>query len=191
MSNRSRTVVIDAGHGGTSAVGGSSPNHAVGSNGLLEKDLTLDLARRVRGLLGDSARVILTRDAGVNLSLSERAGQARRNDADLFVSIHWNGDSHPDVDATEGWVARQANPRSRRFARRLVDRLASITGAKNRGVRERDLGVLLLSRHAPNTAACLVEVGFLSNPGQARRLESDSYREELAHAVMECIREDL
>src|SRR5258705_6420912 len=191
MSNRSRTVVIDAGHGGTSAAGASSPNHAVGPNGLLEKDLTLDLARRVRRLLSDSTKVILTRDASVNLSLSEHAGQARRNDADLFVSIHWNGDSHADMDATESWIARKANARSRRFARRLVDRLARITGAPNRGVRERDLGVLLPSRHAAETGACLVELAYLSNAAQARRLEHDEYRDDLARGIAESIREDL
>src|SRR5947208_2581434 len=109
MSNRSRTVVIDAGHGGTSAAGASSANNAVGPNGLMEKDLTLDLARRVRTQLGSSADVILTRDAGVNLSLSERAAKARRSDAELFVSIHWNGTSRGDVDATESWIARRAN----------------------------------------------------------------------------------
>jgi N-acetylmuramoyl-L-alanine amidase len=191
MSNRSRTVVIDAGHGGTSAVGASSSNNAVGPNGLMEKDLTLDLARRIRTLLGNSADVILTRDAGVNLSLSERASKARRSDADLFVSLHWNGTNHPDVDATESWIARRANVRSRRFARRMVDRVARITGAPNRGVREKDLGVLLPSRHAAETGACLIELAYLSNAIQARRLERDEYREDLARGIAESIREDL
>src|SRR5206468_664991 len=63
------TVVIDPGHGGATATGGSSPNNATGPNGLLEKDLTLDLGRRVSALLAPRATVILTRTTDVNLSL--------------------------------------------------------------------------------------------------------------------------
>ncbi|MFL6331777.1 MAG: N-acetylmuramoyl-L-alanine amidase, partial [Pyrinomonadaceae bacterium] len=44
-------VVLDPGHGGETAVGGSSPNNATGPNKLLEKNLTLDLARRVQKIL--------------------------------------------------------------------------------------------------------------------------------------------
>ena len=191
MPKRSQIVVIDAGHGGTRTAGASSPNNAVGPNGLLEKDLTLDLARRVRVLLAGSATVILTRDAAINLSLSERAGQSRRNEADLFVSLHLNGAAPPDIDATESWVARKANARSRRFAHRIVDRLAGITGAPNRGVRERDLGVLVPERHPFGSGACLIELAYLSNAAQARRLERDDYRDELARGIAESIREDL
>ena len=69
----------------------------------------------------------------------------------------------------------------------LVDKLSRIAGAPNRGVRERDLGQLLPDRHDPDTAACLLEMAFLSNPAQARRLEHDDYRDELARGMAECI----
>ena len=65
------SAVIDAGHGGGAAIGGSTPNRAVGPAGMLEKDVALDLARRVRRLLavrGVPAR--LTRD-GKNLVSGE------------------------------------------------------------------------------------------------------------------------
>ncbi len=191
MSERERTVVLDAGHGGDAPAGGSSPNNASAPNGLLEKDLTLDLALRVRRLLAGRAKVLLTRDGRMNLSLTERARIANANRADLFVSLHWNGDRDPHTDGTAAWVARQAAARSRALARRIVDRLAIATQAPNRGVRQRDLGVLLPSRHSGNTAGCLVEVAYLTNPSQANRLERDAYREELARAVADSIAETL
>src|SRR3954451_19490460 len=125
-------IVLDPGHGGWEAEAASTPNHAAGPNGLLEKDLTLDMARRVRNLL-DGPEVVLTRDGANNLSLSERAATARRNNAALFLSLHWNGSPDQSTDGTEVWVARKANPRSRRLAKMLVDRISGITGAANRG----------------------------------------------------------
>src|SRR6266487_1177237 len=132
----SPTVVIDPGHGGSAAAGGSSPNNATGPNGLLEKDLTLDLGRRVAGLLGDRARVILTRSADENRSLTERAGIARDANADVFLSIHLNGWRDPNVDGSEAWVAAQADSSSRALARSVLDRVLQVTRARDRGVRE-------------------------------------------------------
>ena len=92
------TVVIDPGHGGTAKAGGSSPNNATGPNGLLEKDLTLDIGRRVATLLGPRANVILTRTGDENRSLSDRARVAHDANAAVFLSIHLNGWRDPSVD---------------------------------------------------------------------------------------------
>src|SRR3954453_21189120 len=105
---REIVVVLDPGHGGEVAVGGSSPSRATGPNGLREKDLTLDLARRVRWLLSPQLRVVLTRDDDRNLSLTRRAGIARENDATVFLSLHFDGAPDPFTDRTQAWVARNA-----------------------------------------------------------------------------------
>lgn len=75
-------VVIDAGHGGHDPGAGSEP--------LLEKDITLGLARALRDelLRGGGIRVAMTRDDDRFLLLPERSGIARRLNADLFLSIH-------------------------------------------------------------------------------------------------------
>src|SRR5947209_5879494 len=86
-NGRRPVVVLDAGHGGSRDVGGSLANRGVASNGLLEKDLVLDLARRVAGALGDGASVVLTRSADENVGLADRASTARRAGADVFVSL--------------------------------------------------------------------------------------------------------
>jgi len=77
-------VVIDAGHGGDST-GTRTPR------GMLEKDLTLDIAQRLSRLLAQqSFEVVMTRDADRDVSLKERGALANRAGADIFVSIHLN-----------------------------------------------------------------------------------------------------
>lgn len=77
-------VVIDAGHGG-------SNTGATGAAGIVEKQLTLALARAVRdALVGRGYDVVLTRERDATLSLRHRVAAANRRRADLFVSIHAN-----------------------------------------------------------------------------------------------------
>jgi len=78
-----RVIVIDAGHGGV------DPG-AVGANGLFEKDLTLQVARRVKQRFEASGRyrVVMTRDSDQFIRLRDRVEVARKAKADLFVSLH-------------------------------------------------------------------------------------------------------
>ena len=190
MSDRMK-IAIDPGHGGHGdKVGGSSPNNATGPapRNLKEKDLTLQVANLLRQRLQSGCDVFLTRTGDNNLSLADRAAVARNNHADLFLSIHFNAFSDPSVDGTEVWVAREASHRSRSFAQVVLDRVTGVTGVANRGVRERDLGVLLPSRHDPWTGACLVEIAFLTNSRQASRLEDPVYLGHIADALAEAVR---
>jgi N-acetylmuramoyl-L-alanine amidase len=86
------TIVIDPGHGGMTKVDGSDPNHASGPSGLLEKTVTLDVARRMANELTKTGHtVVLTRTADINLGLTARAAVAKTIKADVFLSIHFNG----------------------------------------------------------------------------------------------------
>ncbi|HEX3126459.1 MAG TPA: N-acetylmuramoyl-L-alanine amidase [Thermoanaerobaculia bacterium] len=78
-----RKIAIDPGHGGDS-LGTKAPL------GLVEKELTLDIARRVRGLLEPDYQVLMTRQDDTSLSLEDRGLSANRAGADIFVSIHLN-----------------------------------------------------------------------------------------------------
>src|SRR5262245_24482221 len=191
MPNRRPVIVIDPGHGGSEKIGGSSPNNAAGANGLLEKNLTLDIARRMASVLKDSARVLLTRNDDVNLSLTERANLARRNDAAIFLSLHFNGFKDRNVDGAEVFVASRAGASSESLARRVLDHLVNVTRGVDRGVKRADLGVLLPDRHLPQTAACLAEIAFLTNPAQAKRLEDAAYRQQIAAALGDAILKSL
>ncbi len=80
-----RTIVIDPGHGG-------SEDGARGPGGTLEKQVTLGVARRLKGALEGrlGVRVILTRDGDHTVALDERAALANNNKADVFLSLHAN-----------------------------------------------------------------------------------------------------
>ena len=78
-----KTIVIDAGHGGEPGTTAES--------GITEKEITLDLALRLRRLLKNAPfKVLLTRETDRAMSLEKRVGFANENGADLFLSIHAN-----------------------------------------------------------------------------------------------------
>jgi N-acetylmuramoyl-L-alanine amidase len=91
-----RTIVLDPGHGGDEL-------GTRGSNGTIEKDLTLDVARRLKNLLEGrlGIRVVLTRDDDRLVPLDERASIANNNKADLFISLHANSSPNKDAKGAE------------------------------------------------------------------------------------------
>jgi N-acetylmuramoyl-L-alanine amidase len=89
-------VVIDAGHGG-------HDSGTVGPNGLMEKELVLDVALRLGALITKQmgAEVIYTRSTDVFIPLEERTQIANDQKADLFISIHANSSSEPSASGVE------------------------------------------------------------------------------------------
>lgn len=108
-----RTIVIDPGHGGR------DPG-SIGSAGLYEKEITLDVAQRLKRRLlnGYGYRIELTRDTDSTLSLRQRAEFSNRHEADLFVSIHVNYFPEEPVYALETYYY---GPRSNRSSVRLAE----------------------------------------------------------------------
>ncbi|MFV3129626.1 N-acetylmuramoyl-L-alanine amidase family protein [Niveispirillum sp. KHB5.9] len=182
------TVVIDPGHGGANAVGGSSPNNAQGPTGLLEKVVTLDLAKRTAPLLKAAGiTVLLTRATDVNLGLEARATVAKNAGADAFVSIHLNG-FDGEAQGTETFHHPDASADSRALADHVLKGVLTATGLKNRGVKVDSLGVLKPSYHADKTAACLLEVSFMDVPAEEARLKTDTYKDGIAKALADAIK---
>jgi len=106
-------IVIDAGHGG----------HDPGAqgNGIVEKDLVLDIALRLQTLLQEQpgVEVILTRDSDVFIPLEERTAIANRQGADLFLSIHANASTRKDARGLETYFLNFAtNPEAEAVAAR-------------------------------------------------------------------------
>jgi N-acetylmuramoyl-L-alanine amidase len=91
-----RAIVIDPGHGGDDA-------GAKGAKGTIEKDLTLSVAKRLKGAIEArlGVRVLLTRDADQNLDADQRAAVANNNKADLFISLHANASFRPSAAGAE------------------------------------------------------------------------------------------
>lgn len=179
------TIVLDPGHGGEAVVGGSSPNNATGPGGTLEKDLTLKVCQTAQQILQDRGfRVMLTRASDRNLGLKERARHARKNAADAFVSVHFNGWKTPDVQGTETHIHRRASANSRTLATQIQAPLVQATGRRDRGVKDQyAFGVLDPDQHDAVTAACLVEVSFLTDPTEEQRLGTATYLRDIATAI--------
>jgi N-acetylmuramoyl-L-alanine amidase len=100
-----RRVVIDAGHG-------AHDPGAIGVGGLQEKDVTLDLALRVRDLLRQEGfETFLTRDRDVYLPLEERTARANTERGDLFLSLHCNSSDAGNLNGVETYFLNLASSR--------------------------------------------------------------------------------
>ncbi len=189
-------IVLDPGHGGPSSkpkVGGSSWNNATGPNGLLEKTVTLKVAKAAQEALASyPVEVVLTRTGDTNLAIAARAEVARSRDAEVFVSIHFNAPESNDKPAqgTETWINPNPTAKSRALAEQVQSAVVGATGHRNRGVKDEILvsGVLRNEFHSSATAHCLVEISFLSvQPDEEALLKTDAYIAKLGKAVGEGI----
>lgn len=175
-------VIVDAGHGGHD--GGAVANDVV------EKNLALELARRLRRELEAAGlRVRMTRDSDVFLSLEERAALTARLKASAFVSVHLNTDG--EGSAAEGietyfadtkpLSARQASasPSSGDLADKVQRMVCASTKAQDRGTKAR--GYVVISQAA--CPAVLVECGFITNAGEAARLKQADYGDKVASGI--------
>ncbi len=121
-------VVIDPGHGGP------DPG-AVGIGGMREKDIVLDIARRLSARLqSQGIEVVMTRDADIDLDLEPRVALAERVKANLFVSIHANSlnMSRPDVNGLQTYYFHD---NSSRLAQVIQQEVLQTTGIVDRGVK--------------------------------------------------------
>lgn len=214
VESLSGVVVIDPGHGGKRKIGGSSPNNATSASGVLEKSMTLDLAKRIKQQLlamgGTQLSVHLTRSGDSNLSLSDRAQWAADKQADVFLSLHFNG-FNGSARGTETWILSEdfgnVNVAADRgLALRVQSAMFSAIqqldpGARDRGVKDnKRLGVLNdiylgNTRGEANTRACLAEVEFIDNPDVDALLNTSDTasqsKDAIARAIAEGIVEDL
>jgi len=173
-------VVLDAGHGGQD--GG-----AKAVTGMHEKQINLAVTRMVvERLSGRGVDVVLTRDDDQFLELNDRAAISNRARADLFVSIHADWCPSPSVSGHTVYIARGA-PRQTRLAGEVFDRHLTSAVSEGRGVREAGFRVLVRT----SSPAVLVELGYLSNWAEARRLADDRYQARLADALADSIVEFL
>ncbi len=177
-------MTLDPGHGGS-----ADNNHpellfdpgVQGVNGLVEKDLTLNIARRVRDRLQKlGVQVVMTRDSDKYVDITPRIQAANSHRADLFVSIHLNyfGDDH----SVGGSLVLYPNAASETFARTMAATLAKQLGRigiPGDGIQLRDN--LWTTAQMP---AITVECAFLSNLGEAALLKKSSTLDAIAGAIV-------
>ncbi|HTO52785.1 MAG TPA: N-acetylmuramoyl-L-alanine amidase [Myxococcota bacterium] len=207
-------VVIDAGHGGVDL-------GARGVGGVLEKDLTLAVARKVAAeLRAHRVPVVETRTKDMFISLIDRTAIANQAHARLYVSIHANSAPEPEVSGretyflsldasdaeamrvalTENDVYQQAGTASdsqdvvgsilgdlirTEHLRESSDLAAGIQRAlaklpgESRGVKQAPFVVL----HGVNMPAALVEIGFVTNADEVKRLGRRDVQQSLARSI--------
>ncbi|MFD2256437.1 N-acetylmuramoyl-L-alanine amidase [Luteolibacter algae] len=170
-----RTVIIDAGHGGHDS--GAVSRHT----GQKEKDLTLDLAKRLRSELGSSFRTVMMRDNDRFVDLDDRVAFANRYPDAILVSLHFNaGPSHLSGPETYYWRVDSHGLAVR--CHKAMKSLASDSRSRKM-VRRR----LRLTRN-PGIPCLLLEGGYLSNAQEARKIASPAYRQKLAENIASAIR---
>lgn len=166
-------VVIDPGHGG------KDPGSL--SFGLVEKNLTLDLAKRIeRILVGKGLSVELTRRKDVFVELAERAEVANRSPRTVFLSLHFNAHVDRSISGTETlyWPGSESG---RELASYIQSELGRRLVTRNRGFRPERLKVLELSQ----STAVLVECGFLTNRWESQRCGAEWFRQIVAEEIVQ------
>jgi N-acetylmuramoyl-L-alanine amidase len=167
---QSRTIVIDAGHGGFDR--GGVPGQRIS-----EKDKTLDVAQRLKRILqADGYRVIMTRDSDVFIPLPTRVAIANAQRGASFVSIHFNCASRAGANGIETYYYRSD---SASLAQSIHRNVLSGAPTENRGIRRR--GFYVLRRTA--IPSVLVECGFLTNPTEGSLALTANYRQKLAEQI--------
>src|SRR5436305_7984092 len=174
-ASSSTAVVIDAGHGGFDR--GGIPGQRIP-----EKEMTLDVAQRLKTLLAASGyRVIMTRDSDVFVPLPTRVAIANSYGNAIFVCIHFNSAKRMGAGGIETYFySRDSLP----LASAVHYYVTGGAPSANRGVRRRGYYVL----RKTGIPAVLVECGFLTNPTEAAYAQSVSYRQKLAEEIAAGVR---
>jgi len=207
-------VVIDPGHGG-------HDTGTIGPNGLMEKDLVLDVGQRLGKLITQrlGAEVVFTRSDDIFIPLEQRTKIADQEKADLFVSVHANSSPEPSATGVETYyfnltsdktgldlatrenasagssisdlndllhraVLQTKMEESREFAQKVQASLAPMSAkmnsrARDRGVRQAPFMVLI----GATMPSILAEIGFVSNPHDAKLMTRSDQRQKIAEAL--------
>ena len=169
------TVVIDAGHGGHDR--GGIPGQRIA-----EKDMTLDVALRLRNILSANGyHVVMTRSTDVFVPLGGRVAIANSYRNAVFVCIHFNATGRSGASGIETYFYSRE---SLSLASAIHYYVTGGAPSANRGVRRR--GYYVLRKTA--IPAVLVECGFLTNPTEAAYAQSAGYRQKLADEIAAGIR---
>lgn len=175
---RGKVIVVDPGHGG------NNPGATAGEK--RESDNNLAVSQKLRDKFRQAgATVVMTRDTDRNVApvgstlgqeLQARVDIAERNDADMFVSVHTNSNPDPSI---AGAMTFYPSGKSAKLALEVQSSLARETAAVDKGTQPATFYVL----RNTTMPSILVEMGFISNPSEAVKLQSDSYRNHVAQGI--------
>ena len=178
-------VVIDVGHGGIDS-------GKVSADGILEKDVNLVIAKKLKVLLEqEDVCVTMTRDSDTGLyqesdsnkkvaDLQNRCALIEKIDPDCTVSIHQNSFSSPEVSGAQVFYFGQS-AEGEMLAKLVQKSLVDRVDPENHRQAKANESYYLLKRTVSPTV--IVECGFLSNPSEASLLTSEDYQNRLVWAI--------
>ena len=175
-------VILDAGHGGID-VG------KTGVNGEKEKDINLEISKKIKKILSDSnVTVKMTREGDERLADSQREDLKARTDimnggALLAVSIHQNSYRDPAVSGAQVFYYTDSEE-GRTAAGMIQAELNALAPDNEKEIRANDSYYILKNTRIPTV---IVECGFLSSYTEAEKLADDEYQNRIAEAVSEGI----
>lgn len=171
---KNKVIIIDPGHGGndTGAL----------RAGILEKDLTLAIALKVRNELKEKGfnNIILTRSSDKTLALADRVRIANDYNADIFVSIHINSSVKTEVNGIE---THYYSDKGYDVAKIIHKELMSNIQAVDRGLFKSKFYVI----NHTEAPAVLLELGFISNEQERNLLTSEKRQADSAEAIADGI----
>lgn len=170
-----RYVVIDPGHGGSDC--------GAIRNGINEKDITLDISKRVVSLLEKKGYVVkMTRTNDTYVSLQDRVTISENFKPDIFVSIHVNSSNS---ESPTGLETHYYKDNSLKLAKNIHASMLNNINSKDRGLFKSRFYVI----NHTTAPAVLVEIGFISSPVERAQLVSASRKQATAKAIAEGIYE--
>ncbi|MFD1031868.1 N-acetylmuramoyl-L-alanine amidase [Metaplanococcus flavidus] len=171
---KNRIIVIDAGHGGK--------DPGASKNGAIEKNIVLDVSKRVETKLkAAGANVLMTRKTDVFPSLQDRVDFARQSYAEVFVSVHVNAFSNPNAKGSEVFYNSQNDNalESRYLALDIQNKIVQYADMYYRRVADGNFHVI----RNQDIPAVLVELGFLTHSPDFAKLTSSAYLDKYAQAI--------
>lgn len=178
-SKKKIKILIDPGHGGNDV--GSK-----GVNGTLEKNISLEIAKKVAGNLSqyEDLVVVLTRTEDTYASLDERTKIANEQGVDMVVSIHLNSESGGrSASGTETYYQANNIEGSEQLAKSIQDTICLYLNARNRGIYPSNLEIL----RETEMPTVLVEAGFITNKEEEKKLNSEAYQNQMAEGIAQGI----
>ncbi len=171
-------IVLDAGHGGS--------DYGAIREGINEKDITLDVSKRVEAILRSKGyRVSLVRDDDTFVSLEDRVAFSEAEKPELFISIHVNSSVSSDPCGIEThWYHEYSKDLAEIIHKHMLKQIPS---AKDRGLFKSKFYVI----NHTTVPAVLCEIGFLSNSDERNELITDSRKQRTAKAIADGIIEYL
>jgi len=170
-------IVLDA------AQGGEACEDNKGSSGLREKDVNLDIVKRLGHLLEKrGADVFHTRSGDSVVALSDRAAFSNSKRPDLFLSIGQNSFPNSTASGTELYYYR-GDIQGQKLSKLIMESLVSALGLKDRGTRTAEFYLL----REVKASAVIVQLLYISNPQDEELLGEENFREKAAVAIFDGI----